>query len=134
MSHYTTVKTKLVDQAALVKALADVGYAELEVYAEPEGLRGYRGDLRADRAHIIIRRRFISSLSNDVGFLRQADGSFTAIISEFDAQSRGFNQAWLNKLHQRYAYHVAVDQLTSQGFSLIEERDENGEIVLTLTR
>lgn len=134
MSHYTTVKTRLVDQGALVKALADLGFSDLEIYDRPQGLRGYHGDLRADTAHVIIRRRFVGYNSNDIGFRRQADGSFTAIISEFDAEHHSYTQVWLDKLQQRYAYHVAVEQLTSQGFSLIEERQENGEIVLTLAR
>jgi hypothetical protein len=133
MSHYSKVTTRLIDEAALLKALADLGFAAVEVHERPLGLRGYKGDLREDTAHVIIRRRYISPYSNDIGFLRQADGSFAAIISEFDADG-GYDQAWLDRLGQRYAYHVAVTQLTAQGFSLIEEQDENGELVLTLTR
>jgi len=134
MSHYSKVTTRLVDEAALLKALADLGFAAVEVHERPLGLRGYKGDLRKDTAHVIIRRRFIGPYSNDIGFLRQADGSYAAIISEFDEVEKGYDQAWLNRLSQRYAYHVAVTQLTAQGFSLIEEQDENGELVLTLTR
>lgn len=135
MSHYSKVKTKLVDQAALLKALADLGFEahKVEVHERPQALRGYKGDLRPEAAHVILRRRFVGSGSNDIGFVRQDDGAFTAIISEYD-QGRHYNQAWLDHLSQRYAYHVAVEQLTVQGFSLIEERDENGELVLTLTR
>ena len=134
MSHYAKIKTKLVDQAALLKALADLGFGEVEVHERPLALRGYKGDLREDTAHVIIRRRFIGSSSNDIGFLRQSDGTYAAIISEFDQDAAGYDQTWLDQLSQRYAYHVAVTQLTAQGFSLIEEQDENGEIVLTMTR
>ena len=44
MSHFTVIKTQLRDQIALVKALADVGYARVELHEAAQPLVGYQGD------------------------------------------------------------------------------------------
>ena len=46
-----------------------------------------------------------------------------------------FGGSWLQKVTQRYAYHVTRDKLGAQGFDLVEERvDEKDTIRLTLRR
>lgn len=50
-------------------------------------LSGYQGDARSQKAHIVIPRGQISSASNDIGFLREEDGTYTVHVSEYD-QSR----------------------------------------------
>src|SRR6266576_3649780 len=104
MSHFTTIKTKITEAKALLTALADLGFKEVEFHETPQHLYGYRGDKRAQSAEVIIRRKFVGGASNDIGFKRQADGTFEAIISEFDR--RKYSQEWLNRLTQRYAYHA----------------------------
>lgn len=132
MSHYTTVRTRLVDGAALLAALADLGFPMAESYAEAQPLYGYMGDVRPERAHIVIPRSALGRSANDIGF-HFADGGYTAIISAFDA-GQGYDAAWLNRLHQRYAYHTSVAALAAQGFRLVEETTENGSIHLTMRR
>jgi Holliday junction resolvasome RuvABC DNA-binding subunit len=95
MSHYTRVRTKLNDATLLVTALKELGYTAVEVHGEPHQLDGYQGDLRPEQAEVIVRRKYISSASNDIGFARQADGSFEAIISGYDA-SRHNRKCWLS--------------------------------------
>lgn len=130
MSHYTVLRTQFVDADALVKALADLGFAEVEVHEKPKHLRGWLGGVRLDSAEIIIRRKYVGKASNDIGFKRQPDGTYTAIISEFDRAR--FSAAWLERLAQRYAYHVTLGKLTEQGFALVTEKQEQGRIHLTL--
>jgi hypothetical protein len=75
----------------------------------------------------------VGSASNDIGFKRFEDGTFTAIISEFDR--RKYLQDWLHRLIQRYAYHVTRGKLHEQGFSLVnEEANEDEQIHLVLRR
>lgn len=62
---------------------------------------GYMGDARAEKAHIIIRRRQLDSASNDIGFARDGNGVYQALISEYD-RGIGFNHAWLGRLAQTY--------------------------------
>lgn len=113
----------------LVKALADKGYKQPEVHEEGVHLYGFQGDERPETAEIIIRRRHLSAASNDLGFKRQPDGNFQAIISSYDRHR--FNEQWLGELMQRYAYHVTRVRLVEQGFDLIEEKvTEDGRIQL----
>jgi hypothetical protein len=120
LSHYAEVKTVFKDPDALVAALQQMPTAttqswrkeQIEVHANPAGLYGYRGDLRKEKAEIIIRRRFVQGSANDIGFARQKDGSYAAIISEFD--STFYNAGWLQQLTQKYATEVALNQIAKQ--------------------
>lgn len=133
MSHFTVMKTKIVDQEALVKALMDLGFQEVEVHETAQHLYGYRGDQRAQTAEVIVRRKYIGRASNDIGFKLGQNGTYTALISEYDRDQYG--QEWLNQLSQRYAYHVARMKLTQQGFDLVnEEIQQDGRIHLVLRR
>lgn len=86
MSKYLTfTDVVFTNKALLLGALADLGYADVE---QGEGLRlyGYQGDVRKESAEIVVRRRFIGSASNDLGFARTAEG-YTPIISEYDQRT-----------------------------------------------
>jgi hypothetical protein len=133
MSHFTVLKTRISDVEALTKALADVGFKHLEVHEAPQHLYGFQGDRRPQMAEVIIRRKFVGRSSNDIGFKRNADGTFDAIISGYDR--RRYSQRWLGQLMQRYAYYVAKANLEEQGFALVaEETRPDKSIHLRLRR
>lgn len=133
MSHFTTIATQIVSAKHLVQALNDLGFAEVEVHAQPQPLVGYQGDARVNKAHVIIRKKHIGLLSNDIGFAQNAKGTFDALISDFDRND--YDHKWLQKLTQRYAYHASRDLLSQQNFSLVEEKQEkDGTIRLTVRR
>jgi hypothetical protein len=132
MSHFTTIRTQIKEIDFLVKALADLQFKTVEVHQTPQHLYGYQGDIRADTAEVIVRRRYISRSSNDIGFKRQNDGTFQAIISKFD--SPRYSQLWLHQLTQRYAYYAAITKLEEQGFSLVSEEQEAGERIHLVLR
>jgi hypothetical protein len=133
MSHYTVMETQLSSAEHLVKALNDLGFENVEVHAEPQRLVGWLGDDRTNRAHVIVRKREIGFVSNDIGFLQTPSGYFKAQISDFDRLK--FDEEWLRALTQRYAYHVAKDMLAEQDFEAIEEsRETDGTIHLTVRR
>jgi hypothetical protein len=133
MSHFTVLRTQITDTDALVKALADLGFTQVEVHQTAQHLYGYQGDVRPQTAEVIIRRQLIGPASNDIGFKRQEDGTFDAIISDYDRNK--YSQQWLQRLTQRYAYHVARAKLEEQGFALVtEERQQDERIHLVLRR
>jgi len=70
------------DRRLLLAALADLGYAEVEE-GEALPLYGYQGDRRSETAELVVRRRYLGSASNDLGFARSS-GGFVPIISEYD--------------------------------------------------
>jgi hypothetical protein len=133
MSHFTTLRTQITDAKALAAALADLGFKDVEVHAAAQHLYGYQGDLRPQTAEVIVRRKHLGWLSNDLGFKRNAAGTFDAVISDYD--SGKYSQEWLGRLAQRYAYHVARARLEEQGFALVsEESRKDGKIHLVLRR
>jgi len=130
MSHFTRVKTKIKNKSALLAALADMGYTanKVELHDTPQNLYGYQGDKREQTAEIILRRRYVGGSSNDIGFKLQEDGTYEAIISDYDSSRH--NETWRDKLSQRYAYHNIKEELSSQGFSIESESEEKGELLL----
>ncbi len=133
MSHFTCIKTQIKNRDALVKALADIGFKEVEVHETAQHLYGYQGDVRAQTAELIIHRKYLGSASNDIGFKRQEDGQFEAIISEYDRHK--YSQDWLNALTQRYGYHALIATAPAQGFTVEEEQTlEDGTIRVVVAR
>jgi hypothetical protein len=111
MSHFVECQTEFRDPQALVAALVECGFAadQIEVHAEAVPLYGYQGDVRPQKAHIIIRREHVGTAANDVGWERQADGTYHAWISEYDQRHR-FNAEMQNRVKQEYAYQVIARQ------------------------
>ncbi|MBD1914056.1 MULTISPECIES: DUF1257 domain-containing protein [unclassified Leptolyngbya] len=133
MSHFTQIRTEIKDVDALVKALTETGFQHIEVHETAQPLYGYQGDLRPDTAEIIIRRQYIGRASNDIGFKRQENGGFTAIISEYDRHK--YSQQWLNGVMQRYAYHALMAQAPLQGFAVEQEETlADGTIRIVLAK
>lgn len=103
----------------------------MEEHAEATNLYGYRGDKREQKAEIIIRRKHVGSSSNDIGFVQTEDGSWSAIISEYD--SNRYNGGWLDKLTQTYAREVIQEVAEEQGFTF-ESTESDGEMYVTCER
>ena len=143
MSHFVECQTEFRDPEALVAALVECGFqeAQIEVHEEPVRLHGYRGDVRAQQAHLVIRRQHVGSGANDVGWERQPDGAYRAWISEFDAgvgpfahrqATARFNQTVQNKIRQEYAFQVIRRQQRARGRSVERQRLPGGEIEVTI--
>ena len=84
----------------LLGALADLGYTQVE---EGVGLHlyGYRGDRRQETAELVVRRKHLGRLSNDLGF-RKTEAGYVPIISEYDrATLRGGK--FMLELNNRYS-------------------------------
>ncbi len=132
MWHFTSIKTQIKNRDALVKALADVGFARVEVHETGQPLYGFQGDVRPEKAEVIVRRQYLGAASNDMGFKQQKDGQFEAIISAYDRAYR-YSRQWLNELTQRYGYHALMATVPEQGFAVEEEETlEDGTIRVVL--
>ena len=90
MSHFVECQTEFRDPLALVAALVECGLEESQTEVHPEAvpLYGYQGDVRPQKAHIVIRRQHVGPAANDVGWERQANGTYPAWISEYDGRHR----------------------------------------------
>jgi len=113
---YCKIETQFRNPEALLCALMETGQwtaEQIEVHSEPQNLFGYHGDLRSEKANIIIRRKHVGQCSNDIGFSKNEDGTFTAIISEFDKTK--YSEHWTNKLKQSYAFQAIRLQQEAKG-------------------
>lgn len=100
MSAYAEFETVMREERYLLECLKLLGF-EPENHKEAVALIDYCGHERPDKAHIVIPRKQLNQGSNDIGFVRGADGRYTAILSQYDRQI-GFNEKWLGKISQKY--------------------------------
>jgi hypothetical protein len=114
VSNFSELQTVIADERYLVEALRDLGYVP-EVCRDGKNLVGYLGDERPEKAHIIIRRRQLDSASNDIGFARDANGVYRAIISDYD-RGIGFDAAWLGRVGQTYKERQTMAVAKAKGY------------------
>jgi hypothetical protein len=132
MSHFNFFNTEVTDEECLVKALRHctnprgVYFNEttIERHATPQNLFGYRGDMREQQAHVIIRKENVGQLANDLGFIRDKDGKYQAIISDFD--SNYYDKKWLGKLITKYNHEKTKATLRERKISFEEVFDKKG--------
>jgi hypothetical protein len=124
MSHLTRIKTQLVEQEYLLRALQDLGYT-YEVGDLRVGALGERTPVE-----IKVRTGFLSAA---IGF-RKA-GTAYEMVADWSLVWRVTRDTFLRQLTQRYAYHAAKAKLQEQGFTLAaEEKQPDGQIRLVLRR
>ncbi|MCA2969335.1 MAG: DUF1257 domain-containing protein [Acidobacteriaceae bacterium] len=117
MSKYEELRTVLSDERFLLEALRDLGFSP-DVSGEGLSLYGYLGDERPEKANIVIRRRQLNSASNDIGFARDANGVYRALISEFD-RGIGFDDAWLGRVAQTYKERQTMAVAKAKGYRFL---------------
>ena len=148
MSHYANIHLRIRSATALVAALEEINPAwkgRIRVHDQAISLEGYEGRARPERANIIIARQdtglFLGPTgavlnhpraSNDIGFERQADGSYVAHVSEYD-KSIGYNAKWLTKVTALAATHAALAKAQAQGHVVQRSVDQRGRIRLVAT-
>ena len=86
MSAYVGCETEIADLDALIEALVELGIQKekIEVHEVAQALNGYQGDVRQQKAHVIVRRRVVGAASNDIGFERMENGRYKTWVSEYD--------------------------------------------------
>ena len=139
MSEFTECATDFIDTQALVEALVEAGFKRehIEVHEKPQNLYGYQGDKRGQTANIIIRRQHVGGSSNDLGFLRKSDGTYEAIVSDFDRgsggahaqKSGGYNKRWLDGLKQTYSERLHTREQMKKGRKVVKTKKGNKVIL-----
>ena len=133
VSHFTRVKTQFKSSENLVRALKAMGFKQVEQHASPKGLYGYRGDLRSDTAHIIVRRKYVGGASNDLGFIRREDGTYEAIISAYDRQT-GKDERWMTRLRREYGRSTVMEYAKREGYDVVESTQTQSEEIRIVLR
>lgn len=119
MSAYHQQNTIFEDEDCLVKALAEHGYGPgtVEINKEPQTLYDYVGKARPQKAHVILRRKYVAGASNDIGFFKNANGKYESIISAYDQGRHG--QSWMTGLTKTYAEHALIKQAPRLGMRFV---------------
>jgi hypothetical protein len=125
MSHYATIAVKIKDRDVLIKALQDeFGKANVEIHVTPQNLIGYAGEQRGETATIIIRRKHVGPVSNDLGFNKKLDGTYEMLVSDYDIRANGNR---IQKLMTNYAARLIVKKYPTKYHI---QSKVNGKIVL----
>jgi hypothetical protein len=135
MSHYSEVAIELTDEGCLVAALSRLGFkGKVEVHREAQALYGYQGDVRAQKAHIIIRQQHVGRAANDLGFERQTDGKYRVWVSDYDRKYNKYDDTWMGWLKQAYGVEKAKAEAKKRGYRVTEQRQDDGRIRLVCRR
>jgi hypothetical protein len=125
MSHFSRIKTRIVEKEYLLDALKDLGY---EYEEGDQKIRGFGGNQTPVQIRVKARR-----FGNDIG-LRQ-NGDTWEIVADWWGVVGMKQKEFSQQLFQRYAYHAAKAQLAAQGFNLVsEEVGQEGRIHMVLRR
>lgn len=126
MSKYHEQKTVYKDAECLVKALGDQGYTNVEVYERAQQLYDFQGRpthyvmVGGDLANIVVRRQYVPGASNDIGFTLQADGTYSALISQYDSHRHGTE--WMAALKMSYTEHADMKLAKKNGLQLLSRK------------
>jgi hypothetical protein len=126
MSKYNRQKSTYNDRDCLVAALNEMGYADVEIHEEAVNLIGYHADVRPERANVIVRRRYIGTAANDLGFVREADGTYSAIVSDYDSHKHG--AAWMTGLKKAYTEKRLIKHAAKNGLKYLGKEVKGGKV------
>jgi len=111
MSHFTTLKTRLLSREHLLQALRDLN---LEFETGDLEILGYEGI--KTRVEVRIKTQ---EQGYDIGFRWKGD-SFEMVADWFGIKNIKPDE-FMDKVSQRYAYHAAVTKLIEQNFEIVSE-------------
>ena len=134
MSEYHLQQTQYKDRDCLVAALNDMGYKTVEVHDTAVQLYDFCGrathylDTTGDKANVIVRRHIVGGAANDLGFALQPDGTYAAVISDYDNNKH--NATWLKSLKRSYVEKVDMKLAKKNGLQFLGRKVVGGKIQL----
>jgi len=125
MSEFNVIEVNFKNKNVLIDSLKQMGYKP-KVFDESVNLKGYQGDTREQKAHIIIPRSQVGNASNDVGFEWIKD-KYRMHASEYDRPWRTGEK--IKKLKQVYAEKIIIGKISrSSKYSLKSRIEQDGKI------
>lgn len=139
MSKFVEGSINIKDQSCLVAALKKLfGENSVEVHEKPSNLYDYTGSEREQVAHIVVRQAAVNEVSggpsNDIGFEKKTDGSYTFHVSEYDVKHE-----IRSKVQQKYAELLVTRTITrgtlQSRMSMFKmKNNKTGALTITLRR
>ncbi|NJK60127.1 MAG: DUF1257 domain-containing protein [Oscillatoriales cyanobacterium SM2_1_8] len=107
MSHFSTLRTKVTDAAILTSSLSDLGIS-VQTNADVRGYNGQR--IRSDIVAIL-------EGDYDLGWSRNADGSFDLIADLWGVAKRHNQTELINAINQKYAINKTLSEVKRPGLN-----------------
>ena len=105
MSHFSTLRTKITNAEILTKSLSDLG---ITTKTEAD-VRGYNGQqIRADIVAVL-------EGEYDLGWSRNADGSFDLIADLWGVAKKHNQTDLINSINQKYAVNQTLAEVQQRG-------------------
>ena len=117
----------------MIDALAEflkIKREDIELHNTPQSLYDYVNKQRPETAHIIVRKEHVGNSSNDMGFRRNQEGTYTMIVDEYSLRHKGYGKDWIKKLKALYTEKVVKKVLEKQGYSITKTVLPNNQIKL----
>ena len=126
MSHFTKVKTKIKCLVTLQKVIEAMGYSVKEGVKH---VRGYQGELT--EAEMVIDTK----ASYDIGVVKTLDGYELVGDWEMLKVRAGIEQEdFVSELNKKYAYYKIMDEVSKQGYDVVEETEDEQQVVTVKIR
>lgn len=133
MSHLAKFQSSVTDPRALVRALVQMGIqqSQIQCYEKAVQCHGYHNE-ETFQANVVVRH---SGTGSDIGWEKNADGSYTSHIDDYNYNAIGgnqhYDQAWQNKCYTRYNVEKSKMELEDRKIPYVEGRDDNGRTTIT---
>jgi len=125
MSHFTTIKTEILDLNILKQTISDLGFT----MHEGDKLTARNGQIKSVDFFVRIDSK------SCIGFKEQSPGKGYSIIASAETFYRDNNGRMIQMIQQEYAYRKVLHETRKRGFSLVEEqRVKAGVIKLILKK
>lgn len=118
MSKYKEIETQFTNADSLRVALETLGVPFEVAHGAGLHLYGYQGDKRPEVADFVVRRQHIEPAANDLGFARAEDGTYRAILSEFDGGKGRRGAEMLRQVKREYTVAEATRLARLRGYSV----------------
>lgn len=126
MSKFVEVKTEFKSKEDLLAAIeannltpkvSEENDLDLDAY--------YSHERRSKCCSIVVPKSQLGCVSNDIGFMRQSDGSYTAVVGDMDTKR-------FHNIKKSYAVSLvekSMNNLKVKGFTFQRTEEKNGEVL-----
>ena len=119
------------DKELLTAALKAMGYVPTCDAQLSDHWNEYGG--KAPMVDLLIPKSQLVGTYDDIGFKRNADGSYSAVIGDMDRR-KGFDNNWLAQLKANYTEAGVIRQAKKIGLIPISRKLVNGKVTLVYQR
>jgi len=126
MSHVATVKTKISNPQALVRALLRMGIAQdrIELHEKAIQCHGYHQEEKF-MANVVVRK---ATYGSDIGWEKTTDGTYAAHIDDYHYTGQHYNTDWQTQVATYCNVEAVKILFEERNMEYTEKRTDRGLI------